>query len=88
ASATATNEITATKNTFDLYPNPAKDEIHLSFKNSGDPVKDIQILDLNGHTLKEFRDNGKEEMNIDISTFPVNVYWVKVGESVKRVVKM
>ncbi|MBK9983740.1 MAG: T9SS type A sorting domain-containing protein [Saprospiraceae bacterium] len=88
ASATATNEITATKNTFDLYPNPAKDEIHLSFKNSGDPVKDIQLLDLNGHTLKEFRDNGKEEMNIDISTFPVNVYWVKVGESVKRVVKM
>ncbi len=88
ASATATNEITATKNTFDLYPNPAQDDVHLSFKNPGDQVMNIQLLDLNGHTVREFRNNGKEEMNIDISTLPANVYWVKVGEIVKRVVKM
>jgi hypothetical protein len=62
--------------------------VHILFKNPIDQEKNIQLLDVNGHTLKEFRNNGKEEMNIDISTFPVNVYWVKVGENLKRIVKM
>ncbi len=88
ASSTAVVDLNSGKNAFDIYPNPAHDMVHLSFHNPIDQPQKIQLLDLSGHTLKEFRNNGKEEMNLDISTFPANVYWVRVGENVKRVVKM
>jgi Secretion system C-terminal sorting domain len=87
-SVTAVTDLSAAKNTFDLYPNPSTDIVHISFKNPIDQEKNIQLLDVNGHTLKEFRNNGKEEMNLDISTFPANVYWVKVGETVNAIVKL
>ncbi|MGB4850348.1 MAG: T9SS type A sorting domain-containing protein [Saprospiraceae bacterium] len=87
-SSTAVNDLANDKNNIDVYPNPTSDVVHISFKNPVDIKNKIQLLDLNGRTLKEFRNNGKAEMNLDISAFPANVYWVKIGEIVKRVVKM
>ena len=86
--STATNEIASLENTFDIYPNPSNGVVHLSFKKPVDTKEKIQLLDLNGHVLKEYRNNGKEEMVIDISSLPANQYWIKVGEQTKAIMKL
>ncbi len=85
-SATAVSDISAGKNSFAIYPNPSSDQVHISFKN---PVeKQIQLLDANGRVLMDIPNNAREEMNIDLSAFPANVYWIKVDGLMKPVVRM
>ena len=86
--ATAVNEIATSKNTFDVFPNPTNGEVNIIFKNPVDSKHGIQLVDLTGHVLKEYKNNGKEEMMIDVSAFSANQYWIKVGEQAKAIMKL
>lgn len=85
---TAVNELTAGTNSFDIYPNPSKAEFHIFFNSPVDSKTEIQLLDMNGIVVKEYRNNGLEEMKIDLSAFPANQYWIKVGEQTKAITKL
>lgn len=87
-SSTAVIDLYAGKNAFDIYPNPSHDEIYISFQNTLDEEKNIRLLNVNGHVLKEYLKNAKDEIKIDLSSLPANLYWIKVGGQIKRVVKM
>ena len=86
--ATAVHEIAAGENTFDIYPNPSMDVVHIAFKNPVGQEEKIQLVDLNGRVLKEYPNDGKDEMMIDLSAFPANQYWIKVGEISRSLLKM
>ena len=88
SSATATNELSKIENTFELDPNPTNDVVHILSKNPLAQKMKIQLLDLNGRVLKEFQKNTGEEINIDLSSFPSNLYWIKIGNQTKPVVRM
>ncbi|MEP6647673.1 MAG: T9SS type A sorting domain-containing protein [Saprospiraceae bacterium] len=87
-SSTAVHDLYAGKNEFDIFPNPSKDIVHIAFNNPLGTQNKIQILGMNGHLLREYPGNSKDEINIDLSTLSPDVYWIKVGEFAKAVVKM
>jgi hypothetical protein len=86
--ATAVTDLSAPENTIDIYPNPTSEVIHIAFKNPVDQEKPIQLLDSKGCVLKEYSIYTPEEIKIDISNFPQNLYWIKVGEILKPLIKM
>ena len=86
--ATAVTDLSAPENAFDIYPNPSNDEIHITFNNPVDHKKPIQLLDSKGCVLKEYSIYSPEEIKIDVSNFPQDLYWIKVGENVKSIVKL
>jgi hypothetical protein len=81
-------DLSAGENTFDLYPNPSRQEVHIVFKNPIDQNIKIEILDVNGRVLREYSDPPAIDIKIDISTLPSDLYWIKVGEIIKPLVKM
>lgn len=87
-SSTAVADLSPEENTFDIYPNPSNDRIHLSFKNPIDQDKKIQLMDLNGRLLSDYPLHGKDGIEINISSFPSNLYWIKVGNQLRCLVKM
>ncbi len=87
-SSTAVFDVAAGNTTFDIYPNPTHGMINITFKNPVGRQEKIQLLDTNGRVLAENRIDGINGINLDLSAFPADLYWVKVGEVVKPVVKM
>jgi hypothetical protein len=87
-SSTAVSDLSDSKNSFDVYPNPSLGASLIAFKNPVDSKTKIQLLDSNGRVLQEYPTNGKEEMTIDLSAFPANLYWIKAGQLCNPVVKM
>jgi len=87
-STTAVTDLSTGKNSFEIYPNPSQDVVTLTFKNPIEPEKKIQLLDLNGCVLKEYQHYGKEDVKMDMSAFPADLYWIKVGNALKAVMKM
>jgi len=87
-SLTPVSDLSAEENTFDIYPNPASNEVHIAFKNPIDQKVKIEILDLNGRVLQENTYPSAGDIKIDVSTFPANLYWIKVGELIKPMVRM
>jgi hypothetical protein len=88
SSSTAVTEISADKNAIDLYPNPTIGIVHIAFNGPVIQKNKIELLDLNGRVLKEYPNYSQEETIIDLSAFPANLYWIKVGDLLKSVVKM
>ena len=87
-SSTPVTDVSADKNEFDLYPNPTRDEVHISLRNIIDPKNKIKLLDVNGCLLKEYPYTTELEFKIDLSGLPANQYWVQIGDQVKLLVKM
>jgi len=72
---------------FDVYPNPAKDKIEISFGNFIGAV-DIHILAADGtfvykSGLKRFLNMNKEE--VDISLLPEGVYFIRLSDSYGKI---
>jgi hypothetical protein len=87
-SATAVHEFSFVENTFDIYPNPSNDEVHIFFKTAIDSKTEIHLLDVHGRVLKEYWNHGKKEMIIDVSTLPANQYLIKVREQARAIMKL
>ena len=81
------NSIKELSYSFDIYPNPVKDEIRIS---SEEVIKGITIFDIYGRQLYNQTIRQQGEVKIDVSNLISDVYFVKVrfnnGEIVKRVV--
>ena len=87
-SSTPVTDVERDKIEFDLYPNPTRDEVHISLRNIIDPKNKIKLLDVNGCLLKEYPYTTELEFKIDLSGLPANQYWVQIGDQVKLLVKM
>jgi hypothetical protein len=70
---------------FTLYPNPAKDELHIK---SSSPIHRVEIYSLTG-SLQIYNDAFNEKINI--SSLPQGVYMVKIrtsaGTAIQKMVK-
>ena len=87
-SATPVEEVSAGKYDFDLYPNPTYDKVKISFTNPGYESSNIQLLDVNGRVVREYSNELQQEIEIDLTGLPNDMYWVKIGEYLKPVVKL
>lgn len=66
-----------------LYPNPCQSTLNLNFMTA--QLQPIVILDATGKTL--FQTQARESFALDISEYPIGIYWVKVGDNVQKIVK-
>ncbi|MDO5656662.1 MAG: T9SS type A sorting domain-containing protein [Flavobacteriaceae bacterium] len=80
----ATEEVSAVKNNVQIYPNPARDMVHIK---SDLPIEQLQLFDLQGKLLKTiFATN-----TLDLSALPKGAYVVKIftseGVVTKKVIR-
>ena len=69
---------------FNIYPNPAKDQITIS--NNQLSIDNIKIIDITGTIVKEFTTQNSE-YKIQTSDLPKGVYFVKVGSIIQKLIK-
>ncbi len=60
---------------FQLFPNPAKDQVKLTFTN--DTPKTIQLLDIHGKLLEEFK-TAQSQMEFSVAALPSGIYYINV----------
>ena len=80
-----------TLNGIEIYPNPAEDFIEISVgSRHGLPNPDIRIFNVFGETVKNPTPTlpEGEGLRIDVSGLPSGLYFVKVGDKVKKFVKI
>lgn len=61
---------------FSIYPNPAKDIIHLEFNNEGNI--ELEIIDIYGKSIRK-KNLNTNNTQINISDFPTGIYFVIVS---------
>ena len=80
-------DLSEVKNSFEVYPNPSRDEVFISFKQPLTHKVDIQLIDSNGRIIAEYPDESGDVVRLDLSKYPANFYWVRVGEVLKPIVR-
>ena len=70
---------------FSLYPNPAKDVLHVSFKETTSTT--YEVYDLVGKKAVSGTVNNATEATIDIQQLQAGAYMLKMGNSTKKFVK-
>jgi hypothetical protein len=58
-----------------IFPNPASTEVHIELTGVANPIERIQIVSINGQTLKHYRNN---DGTIDISALSEGVYILQI----------
>src|SRR5690606_22834794 len=59
-----------------VYPNPAKNDLHIS---ATDPIAKVSILDMTGKTIETYSGNsGKKNMTLNTSQLADGVYMLSV----------
>lgn len=71
------------KSALEIYPNPAKAEVRLDFKQS---VESIEILDAAGKLFKSVSVQGNRTMTLDLRDFAAGMYTVRAGQHSARMV--
>ncbi len=84
--STAANNIPLEKS-FEMHPNPAKDFLQLAQLKGGNP---ILIYNEKGQTIytKEITIPNSSTLTINTAEWPSGIYFVKVGDSIQRLVKL
>lgn len=72
---------------FRLYPKPSKNYIHVEFEYLHSDNFRIEILNLQGQVIQSIIPNSKDNI-IDISNYVNNVYVLRVGNTVTKLIKM
>jgi len=73
------------KGSFNIYPIPAKD--YVLIKRGDLEIKHVNIYDITGNLIKSFNFNkDADEIRLNISNFESGVYWVKIGDRIKKMV--
>lgn len=64
--------------TFEVYPNPAKDNIFFIFNSTNEDAVEIEISDMTGKVVSsnfsQLRGHGDQRIRVDISSLPKGVY--------------
>jgi ELWxxDGT repeat protein len=68
------------ENSFNVYPNPAKDQITISFNGNIKGAYTVSIKNSLGQIVKEFRSTNRL-VNVDINQLDGGVYFVQVADS-------
>lgn len=69
---------------FQLYPNPATDQLLVQLLAGVSTAEAIEVYDLTGRLQLEQPINGQQNIKLDISRFPAGLYLVKVGAGFRR----
>ncbi|MCW5908315.1 MAG: T9SS type A sorting domain-containing protein [Chitinophagales bacterium] len=72
-------------NTFTVYPNPASETAFVVFENTG--TYSVKLHDLAGREIIVPQQANEKTVALDLSLIPDGVYLLRVGESVRKIVK-
>ncbi len=64
-----------------VYPNPAKNEVNINFTISEERTVDISVYNIEGRVLESLKiesEKGINEVEINVSDYPIGVYFVRV----------
>ncbi len=81
-----TSLIFNTKTIINLYPNPAKRELFISFNTAFTITTNIIIYNALGKTVLIKQTNNKEIQSIDISDLPSGVYYLTLSADDKKII--
>lgn len=90
---TSLGETELNKDEFNIYPNPVKEELTITYKSDQSFKGDIELRSAEGQLIEIFRDVtfGSLEQKIDMSNLAKGIYFIKVnsdaGTLVEKVVK-
>ncbi len=85
---TAVSEVTDVKNEFDVYPDPTQDKINITFKEGIPYDRQVRLFDMNGHELRVNLQSESDDVRMDLSSLAPGIYFVRIGDGVKKVMKM
>ena len=89
AEATAgINDLELTTTRLSAYPNPASSNITIDFDVTTNEVP-VAIFSMNGQLVysnDDYRNNGTNSLKVDITNFKDGIYYIKVGEQVKKLI--
>jgi hypothetical protein len=75
---------------FDVYPNPCQDEIHLRYQIPDTKKAKSEIMDIKGRVVKSIELQG-EENTVHVSDLPAGVYFIKLqteaAVGVRKIIK-
>jgi Secretion system C-terminal sorting domain/GEVED domain len=69
-------EINSTGNVFEIYPNPTHDELYIKIINMENDLVSLSIF--NSHGEKIVNDTFSNKINLNMSTFPSGIYFLKL----------
>lgn len=70
---------------FEIFPNPASDNINVRYPNSANSKTDMYLYDIRGRILIKSSIENQEEISIDVSGFSKGVYFLKIGFICKKI---
>jgi len=82
-SADAIDDVKTTQ--LKVYPNPTN--AWVTIENADEMIQKISVLDISGMTIQVYDGIDKDKLEIDLSSYPTGVYFIKTGNKVSKVVK-
>ena len=91
--ATLSNDsFTTEKQNFEIYPNPAQDQVTVEFSSVSSPVSNVIIYNLSGKVVQSynFDERPSQRLNLDVSNISTGVYLIKTlsskGSAVEKLI--
>lgn len=73
---------------FEISPNPGHGLFQIKLKNTGSENFSMSIMDLKGRTLlKKHLNDHNPFLSLDMSNKPAGIYFLKIGNRVKKIIK-
>ena len=75
---------------FSIYPNPAKDEVNISFSNEFNDLVGVSIIDIQGKlVIEDIKSIENSKINVDVSRLQSGIYFLEISlNSVKGIRKL
>ena len=83
-------EPVANFNDFVLFPNPAKDQVNLTFNSGVNEVVSVRVMDMVGKVARQLNlavEQGDNKFSIDVADFSKGIYFVELTNGNERIVK-
>ena len=83
-------EPVANFNDFVLFPNPAKDQVNLTFTSGVNEVVSVRVMDMVGKVARQLNlavEQGDNKFSIDVADFSKGIYFVELTNGNERIVK-
>ena len=75
-----------------IFPNPARQELTIQFREPADDRLQLRLLDMQGRELLHEKPESRSEIQVDISTLPSGMYLLQLNRgsqnTVHKVIKM